>query len=482
MKKTQTIQGRLLKGNMLIILVIMILTTIVFNVIINIFLTKTITGQLKYIVEKTSHIAEKVGPDLMGKDPPPPDSKLSNASSVKKDDGSIYFMLDRSLRDSLSVINADYMLLDSNYDLIDTYPNDYFMAFKSYLENMNALLRSEMDLERIAEDPVMHDFKYESHHYRAVVKEVMLEDSVTYLVIFAGLDQIRSIQVGINLILMVIALVMIGIGFIMAVHSAKKIAKPFSTINHHLRNMAQRNFATEIEEPMMDELKEFVQNINDLSEHLNQHDIAQKLFFQNISHDLRTPLMTVNSYAEAILYDVMEPKDSAKIIVQEGNRMKKMVDDLLFLARLDADVDLPMETVKISELLEHMQTVYAPIGKEKGITVSLDHDGSDTALFCNKESLERCFANILSNSLKYAGSRIEIKIGHMMGKLSILIRDDGNGFEEGILEEVFIRFKKGSNGNVGLGLAIVNDIIAKHRGNIKVYNDGGAVIAIDFVL
>lgn len=481
MKQTQTIQGRLLKGNMLIIFVIMVLTTLVFNVLINIFLTKTITDQLSYIVGRTSHIAEKVGPDLVHRnDVPPPDGDTLTVGTPKKEDGSIYFMLDRSLRDSLSVINADYMLLDSDYVLIDTYPNDYFAAYKTHLETMNALLLEGLDMEDIRSEPIFHEFKYDANKYMAVVQAVTIEDVNSYLVVFASLEQIQSIQLGINLILVMISIVMIIIGFFMAVVSAHKIAKPFSMINQHIRNIAHRNFAQEIEVPVADELKEFVQNINYLSEELNKHDASQKMFLQNISHDLRTPLMTVNGYAEAILYDVMEPKSSARVIIQESQKMKKMVEDLLFLSRLDADVDFPMETIDLIERLEYLIKIFTSIDKSETKRILLNTTLVECPFNCNRESIERCFENLIVNALKYAEDRIEIHVKRVDMELHIEVSDDGPGFDEKSRESLFERFKKGDNGNTGLGLSIVKDIIVKHHGTVEAFNNDGATVLIKF--
>ena len=86
----------------------------------------------------------------------------------------------------------------------------------------------------------------------------------------------------------------------------KKISAPFSHLNQHIRAIAERNFGNKIEMPVDDELREFVNNINIMSEKLETYDKAQKTFLQNVSHEFRTPLMSIQSYAEGIKYDVVD--------------------------------------------------------------------------------------------------------------------------------------------------------------------------------
>jgi len=482
-KKQQTIQRKVLKVNITIIIVIMLLTTVVFNVAMNIFITKTIANQLTYIVNKTAYIAKKEGEQIIKKSKEPPrEEKPSGKPSELEDqqDMSLYFMLDRSLRDSLSVINADYMLLDENYDLIDTYPYDYFYTYKTYLGDINALILEEKPIISSMDEQLFKEFKYQSHKYIAVIKPVIIENSRTYLVVFASMEQMEAIQLGINLILVFISFFMMIVGFFMSIMSAKKISKPFSLINSHIRNMAHRNFGTEIEVPIVDELKEFVENINYLSEQLSQQEESQKVFFQNISHDLRTPLMTISGYAEAIMYDVLEPKESAKIILNESQKMKKMVEEIMFISRLETDLDLPCEWLDITELIVERIKVNEPLALDRKLLLELEKSNEVCLLFCNRESMIRCFENLLQNAMRYARTKIQCKVMVSENSISLLLHDDGPGFDEELFDQLFERFKKGNEGHIGLGLAIVKGIVVKCHGSIKAYNDHGATIHMEF--
>lgn len=101
----------------------------------------------------------------------------------------------------------------------------------------------------------------------------------------------------------------------------KKISEPFFHLNQHISDISERNFGNKIEMPVYDELREFVNSINVMSEKLGIYDRSPKTFSQNVSPEFRTPLMSIQRYAEGIKYEVIDSNSAVEVILSEIKRM-----------------------------------------------------------------------------------------------------------------------------------------------------------------
>ena len=158
------------------------------------------------------------------------------------------------------------------------------------------------------------NFDISGTEYIAIVKPVSQKNSfgLGWIIIYSSLQKVNQLQWVINIILFAILILSALIIVIFSSLAAKKISAPFSSLNQHIRAIAERNFGTKIHMPVDDELQEFVNNINIMSEKLETYDKAQKTFLQNASHEFRTPLMSIQSYAEGIKYDVVDNRHCCK--------------------------------------------------------------------------------------------------------------------------------------------------------------------------
>ena len=206
----------------------------------------------------------------------------------------------------------------------------------------------------------------------------------------------------------------------------------------------------------------------------------QQTFFQNASHELKTPLMAIQGYAEGIQAGVMETGRAAEVILKESDRMTELVDELLAISKIDMGRQpLTLSEMDVRELLYDSIRAVEPAAAGGGITITPDFPETPVMISCDDTRLRRAVANILSNGVRYARSQLHLTCRTDKRNATIRIQDDGDGIAAEDLPHIFDRFYMGKNGKSGIGLALTKEIIHLHKGTIRAYNgDSGAVFEI----
>ena len=206
----------------------------------------------------------------------------------------------------------------------------------------------------------------------------------------------------------------------------------------------------------------------------------QQTFFQNASHELKTPLMAIQGYAEGIQAGVMDTGSAAEVILAESDRMTELVDELLDISKIDMGRQpLALSEMDVRELLYDSMRAVEPIAAGGGITITPDFPETPVMVSCDDTRLRRAVTNILSNGVRYARSQLHLTCRTEKRHVTIRIQDDGDGIAEADLPHIFDRFYMGKNGKSGIGLALAKEIIHLHKGTIRAYNgDSGAVFEI----
>ena len=206
----------------------------------------------------------------------------------------------------------------------------------------------------------------------------------------------------------------------------------------------------------------------------------QQTFFQNASHELKTPLMAIQGYAEGIQAGVMDTGSAAEVILAESDRMTGLVDELLDISKIDMGrQQLTLSEMDIRELLYDSIRAVEPAAAAGGITITPDFPETPVMVSCDDTRLRRAVTNILSNGVRYARSELRLTCRADKRYVTIRIQDDGDGIAEVDLPHIFDRFYMGKSGKSGIGLALTKEIIHLHKGTIRAYNgDGGAVFEI----
>ncbi len=210
---------------------------------------------------------------------------------------------------------------------------------------------------------------------------------------------------------------------------------------------------------------------------------SQKWFFQNVSHELKTPMMAVQGCAEGIHTGVLDPIEASGVILEETEQMSELVEELLTLSRLESgQADAAFHSADVRELLYDCLRSTEQLAEQKKLHLSPCFDENPVLVNCDEIQLRRAFTNIITNALRYAKEEIQIECKADRGKAIVRVRDDGEGIVPELLPHIFDRFFSTRKGGAGIGLSLAKEIVSLHKGTIRAANNGGAVFEISLPL
>ncbi|MEA2007859.1 MAG: HAMP domain-containing sensor histidine kinase [Chloroflexota bacterium] len=229
------------------------------------------------------------------------------------------------------------------------------------------------------------------------------------------------------------------------------------------------------------EVKALTQAFNEMSARVKASQQSQKDFVANVSHELKTPLTSIQGFSQAILDGTVDTLESlgqaASIIHAESSRMYRLVVDLLDLARLDAGTaDLNRESLNVEVLLRGVVDKFAPQAEKANVSLNLVVEPLPTCVG-DADRLAQVFTNLVDNALKHTPPAGDVRVHAKLQKetITISVTDTGEGIPPEALPRVFERFyqvdksrKNGEKPSTGLGLAIAQQIIQAHKGKIAV--------------
>lgn len=291
----------------------------------------------------------------------------------------------------------------------------------------------------------------------------------------SGLNQLmRGAQIVSSVVGAAVAL---GLGLLFS----RSITRPIRTLTAGMRKFSPKKELPVITVHTQDEIRELADSFMDMAGNLQANDRMQTDFLQNASHELKTPLMAIQGNAEAIKDGIVqerEAEESLDVIISECQRLKTVVDELIFLTRLDhVSETFRFESISIGKVIGDALIGVQGLAEQKGITLTVAGDVEVAGRF-DGEKLKRAFINIIGNGIRYAKSKIVLQVVLSRARLEITCVDDGKGLAPGEEKLIFDRFYKGEQGGTGIGLAITKTIIEAHGGSIEALhgNPAGAVI------
>ena len=234
------------------------------------------------------------------------------------------------------------------------------------------------------------------------------------------------------------------------------------------------------------EVKELISAFNQMTSRVEASQQSQRELVANISHELKTPLTSIQGFAQALLDGAAGTQEArnqaAATILAESERMHRMVLDLLDLARLDAGTaDLKTTTLSINELLTNVVEKLQPQLVHAGVTLN-SQLSPVPVINGDPDRLAQVFSNLIENAIKFSflGGRIEVICQAQDRNIRVSFQDHGAGIDQKDLPHIFERFyqgdpsrKGGASHGSGLGLAIAQEIILAHNGKINVLSKKG---------
>lgn len=464
--RQRSLTWRVFRYNSIVILVFVALTTVTFNVAVRYYVEQDIVQQLERIAARahTSAVRPFPFPDDRGT-VGGPGRPLGPAPQITDDLFLYYIGLDRALREPLTVLNADYIFLSLDKEPISFLPTALAPVAPDVTD---AIVES---IARVA------DFAAESHvnfsvsgqEFIAYVKPAASNNplGIGWIVIYSGLQKLNQLQRAVNGILGTILVVGAVVSSIVSSLLSRRITAPFATLSHHIKAIASRNFGTKIDIPVDVELQPFMHSVNTMSEKLAKYDKAQKTFLQNASHEFRTPLMAIQSYAEGLKHRVVAEEQAIDVILEEAERLRLMVEELLYLSRLDAiEESYSFTEVPVVSIVEQCVQRALPLAAQVGKNIEVVSPVAVATVRVDEDRINQALFNVIGNCLRYATSTVWVETALEQNDVLLAIRDDGPGISEADIPHVFERFYKGERGNVGLGLAISENIVRHHNGTI----------------
>jgi signal transduction histidine kinase len=219
-------------------------------------------------------------------------------------------------------------------------------------------------------------------------------------------------------------------------------------------------------------------------EKLSSIDKLRKEMIANISHDLRTPLTNLSGYIETLYlrrHDITLPEREKflNIALKESERLKRLIDDLFELSKLEANqVTLHIEAFPIAELIQDIIAKYDLIGEKKGITIQSSFSENTPWVKADIKLIDRVLQNLMDNAIRYnlkENGKIILTNEVIDKKIFIHVKNTGNVIPPSVIPQLFDRYFKEGNaeGSTGLGLAISKKIINLHACDIFVESRDG---------
>ena len=275
---------------------------------------------------------------------------------------------------------------------------------------------------------------------------------------------------------------LVGIVFavILAALISRMIAKPLQRLALAATDVARGDYDVHVPATGPPELRSVANSFNHMTAEVLAANTAQRDFLGNVSHDLKTPLTSIQGYAQAIMDGAADdPQAAAQIIHEEAGRLNRMVVELTGLARLQAGrLSLKTEPIDMAQLVDGVAQSLRMVAEKQGIELVLSSQPAPR-IAGDGDRLAQVLINLIGNALKFtpAGGRVEIETARQGPGARVDIRDNGIGIPPDELPRVFERFyqvdkARGPQRGTGLGLAIAREIVEAHGGRITAQSRG----------
>ncbi len=272
----------------------------------------------------------------------------------------------------------------------------------------------------------------------------------------------------------------IGIGLLLS----RSIYRPLQATTAAARSVARGQFNRKMDVGGTIEAQELAESFNQMTDEVQRQQAALRDFLANVSHDLQTPLTSINGFSQALLDGTVEGADTRqnayRIIEDESRRLLRLVEGLLDLSRMEAgQVEVHMAPINVENLFRHIHDLFALRSEELGVHLEIvptkipDVSG-------DIDRLEQVLANLVDNALRHTPSNGNVVLSasrESEATIGLAVSDTGTGISDEDLPHLFDRFyqagRPGTEGGTGLGLAIARELTRAQQGEIQVDSTEG---------
>ncbi|GFP74873.1 sensor histidine kinase [Clostridium fungisolvens] len=322
-----------------------------------------------------------------------------------------------------------------------------------------------------------YDYKLSSGRLYYVIKKTNFDGKDSYLISFM-MDTYRNKLVkDVTEKLIVGGIIAIMISLMVSMAFSNYITAPIKFLESRVKRIAKQDWYDSLKLERGDELGGLAESIEDMRIQLIKRDEWRQNMLQQVSHELKTPVMVIRNYVQAVedgIYPNGTLEGTMKVIDEEAIMLQKRIKDLLQLSKLEYVNSKPIKN-QLYSLCDVISDVFYKI-KANNMELQWDIETLEDALTQgDKEQFTIVLENLLDNASRYAKKKVEVSLYIEQGKYTIRIYNDGEEIEEKDFENLFLPFTKGKNGKYGLGLSIVKEIVQYHGANIQAKNEHNGV-------
>lgn len=266
------------------------------------------------------------------------------------------------------------------------------------------------------------------------------------------------------------SLLAVGLSFIIA----SKVAKPITKVTDAASILAKGDYNVIFEGGDYTEINQLADTLNYATKELSKTEELRRDFIANVSHDLKTPLTLIKSYAELIRDisgDKPEKRNShVKVIIDESDRLTELVNDILNLSKLQSEItQLEFSKFDLGKITESILKKFQVLTECDGYTFNFNCD-KDTVVIGDEKKIEQAIYNLISNSVYYTGydKLVTINVKSLGEYVQFEVEDTGQGIPEEEIDHIWDRYYQSGKTHrravigTGLGLSIVKSILSAH--------------------
>jgi len=278
------------------------------------------------------------------------------------------------------------------------------------------------------------------------------------------------------------------LSLLMAFVISRSVARPLQRMVGAAEAVAEGDYDQQLSLRGPEEVQRVAESFNSMARRVRETQQAQRDFLLNVSHDLKTPLTSIQGWSQALRDGTAAGPEqlaaAAEIIHEESERMTRMVSELLQLARIDSgEMQLNPKWVDLAQLLEDVQRNLSRQAAQKGVEMTLEAQ-QIPPVWADPDRLTQVFTNLVDNGLAHtpAGGRLHVRLlAPDAETASVAVEDSGPGIRPEEVNRIFERFyqveksraREEEGRGVGLGLAIAKELVEAHGGEIEARSDVG---------
>ena len=344
-----------------------------------------------------------------------------------------------------------------------------------------------------------------SASYMDVALPISSASGQTYIIyILDSKATVRDMSAELFRIILIALIIGAIISALLGLLLARTMVTPLRSLTRAAERVASGDFSDKPESQSRDEIGALTRTFNDMAgqleknlDDLRRSEQMRRDFVANVSHELRTPITSIRSYAETMYDDPSLPPDMAhdflRVIVNESDRMTKIVQDLLTLSRFDAGrTSFDFNLMSFEQSVRDVYSATLMEAQHRNHEFSLEFCGKLPKIRGDRARIEQVLLNMVSNAIKYTpdGGRIRMTAGCSEDGTSVwcTVRDNGIGIPAEDVPRVFDRFyrvdkaRSRESGGTGLGLSIAKEIVMRHGGDISIQSRQGRGSTITMTL